>query len=87
MIIRLHKYVAGIPQSGISLNLSTGPTGHVTLFNQGEGTLVFINKQIKHRPSDQKFSKKQTESDRIIHRFEALRHSFKTFHEAYTIFF
>ena len=27
-----------------------------------------------------------TESDRISHRFEVLRHIFKTFHEAYTIF-
>ena len=34
-------------QSGISLNLRTGPTGHATLFNQWEGALVFINKQIK----------------------------------------
>ena len=35
---------------------------------------------------DQKFSKQRTESDRISHRFEDLRHIFKTFHEAYTIF-
>ena len=33
-------------QSGIFLNLRTGPTGHATLFNQWEGALVFINKQI-----------------------------------------
>ena len=37
-------------QSGISLNLRTGPTGHATLFNQWEGALVFINKQIKTSP-------------------------------------
>ena len=66
-------------QSGISLNLRTGPTGHATLFNQWEGALVFINKQIKTLPSDQKFSKQRTESDRISHRFEVLRHIFKTF--------
>ena len=29
-------------QSGISLNLRTGPNGHATLFNQVEGVLVFI---------------------------------------------
>ena len=40
----------------------------------------------KHRPSDQKFSKQRTESDRISHCFEAVRHVLKTFHEAYTIF-
>ena len=40
----------------------------------------------KRRPSDQKFSKQRTESDRISHRFETLRHIFKTFHEAYAIF-
>ena len=34
-------------RSGISLHLRTGPTGHATLFNQWEGALVFINKQIK----------------------------------------
>ena len=34
-------------QSGISLNLRTGPTGHATLFNQWEGALVFIKIQIK----------------------------------------
>ena len=32
------------------------------------------------------FSKQRTESDKISHLFEALRHIFKTFHEAYTIF-
>ena len=41
---------------------------------------------IKHRCCDQIFSKQRTESDKISHRFEALRHIFKTFHEAYTIF-
>ena len=40
----------------------------------------------KHRPSDQKFSQQRMESDRISHRLEALRHIFKTFHEAYTSF-
>ena len=39
-----------VQQSGISLNLRTGPTGHATLFNQWEGALVFINKQIKTSP-------------------------------------
>ena len=39
-----------------------------------------------YQPRDQKFSKQWTESDRISHRFEALRHIFKTFHEAYTFF-
>ena len=34
-------------QSGIFLNLRTGPTGHATLFNQWEGALVFIKTQIK----------------------------------------
>ena len=34
-------------QSGISLNLRTGPTGQATLFNQWEGALVFIKIQIK----------------------------------------
>ena len=47
---------------------------------------MFINKQIKISPSDQKFAKQRTEADRISHRFEALRHILKTFHEAYTIF-
>ena len=37
-------------QSGISLNLRTGPTGHATLFNLWEDALVFINKQIKTSP-------------------------------------
>ena len=43
------KYTVGATdeQSGISLNLRTGSTGHATLFNQWEGALVFINKQIK----------------------------------------
>ena len=41
---------------------------------------------IKHRCCDQIFSKQRTLSDKISHRFEALRHIFKTFHEAYTIF-
>ena len=40
----------------------------------------------KYRPSDQKFSKQRTESDRISHRLEAVRHIFKTFHEAYITF-
>ena len=44
-------------QSGISLNLRTGPTGHVTLFNQWEGALVFINKQIKTSPQWSKIFK------------------------------
>ena len=48
--------------------------------------LCLSTNKSKHRPSDQKFSKQRTESDRISHRFEALRHIFKTFHEAYTIF-
>ena len=30
-------------QSGISLNLRTGPTGYAPLFNQWDGALVFIN--------------------------------------------
>ena len=34
-------------QSGISLNLRTGSTGHATLFNQWEGAFVFIKIQIK----------------------------------------
>ena len=33
-----------------------------------------------------KFSKQRTESDRISHRLQALRHIFKTFHEAYITF-
>ena len=37
-------------QSGISLNLRTGPTGHTTLFNHWEGALVFIKTQIKTSP-------------------------------------
>ena len=41
---------------------------------------------IKHGCCDQIFSKQRTESDKISHRFEALRHIFKIFHEAYTIF-
>ena len=48
--------------------------------------LCLSTNKSKHRPSDQKFSRQRTESDRISHRFEALRHIFKTFHEAYTIF-
>ena len=44
-------------QSGISLNLRTGPTGHATLFNQWEGALVFINKQIKISPQWSKIFK------------------------------
>ena len=44
---------------------------------------MFINKQIKTSPQ---WSKQRTELVRISHRFEALRHIFKTFHEAYTIF-
>ena len=46
-----------IKQSGISLNLRTGPTGHATLFNQWEGALVFINKQIKTSPQWSKIFK------------------------------
>ena len=44
-------------QSGISLNLRTWPTGHATLFNQWEGALVFINKQIKTSPQWSKIFK------------------------------
>ena len=40
-------FLAWHKQSGISLNLRTGPTGHATVFNQWEGALVFINKEIK----------------------------------------
>ena len=47
---------------------------------------MFITNKSKHSPSDQKFSKEGTESDRISNRFEALRHIFKTFREAYTVF-
>ena len=36
--------------------------------------LCLSTNKSKHRPSDQKFSKQRTESDRISHRFEALRH-------------
>ena len=36
--------------SRISPNLRTGPTGHATVFNQWEGALVYINKQIKTSP-------------------------------------
>ena len=39
-----------------------------------------------YQNTNQKLSQQWTESDRISHRFEALRHIFKTFHEAYTIF-
>ena len=48
--------------------------------------LCLSTNKSKHRPSDQTFSGQRTESDRISHRFEALRHIFKTFHEAYTFF-
>ena len=62
--IRMHKEKSDY-QYGVSLNLSTGPIGHATLFNQWEGMLVFINKQIKispkHRHSNQKFPKQRTE--------------------------
>ena len=44
-------------QSGISLNLRTGPAGHATLFNQWEGALVFISKQIKTSPQCSKIFK------------------------------
>ena len=44
-------------QSGISLNLRTGQAGHATLFNQWEGALVFINKQIKTSPQWSKIFK------------------------------
>ena len=43
-----------VQQSGISLNLRTGPTGHAPLFNQWDGALVFINKQIKTSPQSSK---------------------------------
>ena len=43
-------HYGGSEQSGIYLNLRTGPTGHATLFNQREGALVFINKQITTPP-------------------------------------
>ena len=46
---------------------------------------VYSKHKSKHHPSDQKFSQQRTESDRISHRFEAVRHIFNTFHEAYTI--
>ena len=39
-----------------------------------------------YQNTNQKLSQQWTESDRISHRFEALRHIFKTFHEGYTIF-
>ena len=45
-------------QSGISLNLRTGPAGHATLFNQWEGALVLINKRIKTSPQSSKIFKK-----------------------------
>ena len=48
--------------------------------------LCLSTNKSKHRRCDKMFSKQRTESDRISHRFEALRHIFKTFHEAYTIF-
>ena len=48
--------------------------------------LCLSTNKSKHRRCDIIFSKQPTESDRISHRFEALRHIFKTFHEAYTIF-
>ena len=44
-------------QSGISLNLRTGPTGQAPLFNQLDGALVFINKQIKTSPQWSKIFK------------------------------
>ena len=43
--------------------------------------------KLKHRPGNKKFSQQWTESDRITHRFEALRHIFKTFHEAFKFVF
>ena len=46
-----------LQQSGISLNLRTGSTGYATLFNQWEGALVFINKQIKTSPQWSKIFK------------------------------
>ena len=49
--------IQGSNQSGISLNLRTGPAGHATLFNQWEGALVFINKQIKTSPQCSKIFK------------------------------
>ena len=78
-----------IYQSGISLNLRTGPTGHAALFNKWESVFVFIKTRIKTSTCWSKFSQqcgRESEWDRISHRFEALRHIFKTFHEAYKIF-
>ena len=43
--------------------------------------------KLKHRPGDKKFSQQWTESDRISHLFEALRHIFKTFHDEAHNFF
>ena len=55
--IRYVNKVKCVKQSGISLNLRTGPTGHATLFNQWEGALVSINKQIKTSPQWSKIFK------------------------------
>ena len=46
-----------VTQSGISVNLRTGPTGHAPLFNQWDGALMFINKQIKTSPQRSKIFK------------------------------
>ena len=57
-----------------------------SLLTNEKARLCLSTNKSKHSPSDQKFSKERMESDRISHRFEALRHIFKTFHEAYTVF-
>ena len=49
--------------------------------------LCLSTNKSKHRPSDKKLSKQRTESDRISHHFEALRHIFKTFHDEAHNFF
>ena len=48
---------------------------------------VYQNTNQNIAPVIKKFSQQRTEQDRIRHRFEALRHILKTFHQAYTIFF
>ena len=55
--IRGQKENRPLQQSGISLNLGTGPTGQAQLFNQLDGALVFINKQIKTSPQWSKILK------------------------------
>ena len=62
-------------QSRISLNLRTGPTGHATLFNQWEGALVFINKQMKTLPQwSNGGAKVQVTGHRSGHRLQATGH-------------